>query len=774
MDINLGRKDKIIRDADIKKKFEEFSNGFFDDISMELYETDGKYFLNLAPYTDKILNSNMCITASSKSELESIIENLSCNIGIMLAEKSGKIQKTETNKQTVQIDGKEVSLLDFEQVHIKGENGNTELYKVDELTQKIKSISSKVFGSEKNLDMSSYVKNTMFTRMNGKHTLEKEDFELLKYYKEEGYEFLNSFLGNGELKTRGNIEKEHVGKEFIDNLYKIDEIFEKFPTLDESIIVYRGATTKNSSNNIEYNSFVSTSLDRSVAENNFSKGRLYQINLPKGTHYIPMDAINGFEGMYGESEAEILLRPSSFNVMNKEMEGDTEVLSVNAKEKGNFSEIIRKSLESRKEELIKKGLCDEKEFKEVLDYLNEKHKEEMIRNAKTNESKYKIYRLDIMKKITETRSKIDEIRENMPDSEIGKAEKRLKESELVQEYNSLINSAKGYDLTLKDINLLIQNLEGKIDKFERNKGLRELKQSREKLDKESEVIYSRDEVSKLESAIEVYKLQGNQEKVDEFSIKVESARRQYEYAKKELGIDKEQEKEDVGQPGYSVEENEKKVIENQQQVLIDYSGKEIGNRTIEEKFEKETGKRTITTNGELINEDGEYKFSEISEGIGTDLEKQRKEMIRDNKITGEKEQHVYQKDNNGNEMYYKLVDGKLTFKITKNNRGTTIEKFDKGQIKDVFEYDEEGKALIGMGEIEYIDENYVEYFFDSQVPYFEAENREITNNKSIVNTQKLGKETVDEMSDTILMDETERDINQQVRNLYKEKQGQEL
>ena len=125
--------------------------------------------------------------------------------------------------------------------------------------------------------------------------------------------------------------------------------------------------------------------------------------------------------MYGESEAEILLRPSSFNVMNKEMERDTEVLSVNAKEKGNFSEIIRKSLESKKEEIIKKGLCDEKEFKEVLDYLNEKHKEEMISKAKDNENKYKTYRMDIMKKITETRRKIDEIRENIPNSEIEKA-----------------------------------------------------------------------------------------------------------------------------------------------------------------------------------------------------------------------------------------------------------------------------------------------------------------------------------------------------------------
>lgn len=208
--------------------------------------------------------------------------------------------------------------------------------------------------------------------------------------------------------------------------------------------------------------------------------------------------------------------------------------------------------------------------------------------------------------------------------------------------------------------------------------------------------------------------------------------------------------------------------------MTDYSGKEIGNRTVEEQFEKETGKRTITTNGELINEDGEYKFSETSEGIGTDLEKQRKEMIRDNKITGEKEQYVYQKDKNGNEMYYRIADGKLTLKITKNSKGTTIENFDKGQITDVYEYDEEGEALIGIEGIENIDENYVENFFDSQVPYFEAENREILNNKPIVNTQKLGKETINEMSDTILMDETERDINQQVRNLYKTKESQEL
>lgn len=47
----------------------------------------------------------------------------------------------------------------------------------------------------------------------------------------------------------------------------------------------------------------------------------------------------------------------------------------------------------------------------------------MISKAKDNENKYKTYRMDIMKKITETRRKIDEIRENNSDSEIEKQKK---------------------------------------------------------------------------------------------------------------------------------------------------------------------------------------------------------------------------------------------------------------------------------------------------------------------------------------------------------------
>ena len=102
MSLVLERKNRIIRNNEIKQKFEEFSNGLFEDVSMQLYEKDGKYFLVLEPYTDKILSSNICISANNSSELESMIEDLSCNIGVMLAENTGKLQKVETEEQIVQ------------------------------------------------------------------------------------------------------------------------------------------------------------------------------------------------------------------------------------------------------------------------------------------------------------------------------------------------------------------------------------------------------------------------------------------------------------------------------------------------------------------------------------------------------------------------------------------------------------------------------------------------------------------------------------------------
>lgn len=223
--------------------------------------------------------------------------------------------------------------------------------------------------------------------------------------------------------------------------------------------------------------------------------------------------------------------------------------------------------------------------------------------------------------------------------------------------------------------------------------------------------------------------------------------------------------------GYSRTESNNKVTEIQEQVLTNYEGKEIGGRTITFIDDIELGSRTITTNGEIENDDVICKMSEVSEGIGDELKKQRKEMKTINKVTGEQEQYVYQKDDTGREIYYRLADGNLTFRIIKSDRGTEIFQYDKGNLIDSFEYDNNGQAIIPMGEIETLEENFVENFFDSQVPYFEAENREIAKDQ-LVNTQKLGKETVDEMSDTILIDETEGTMQQQMNELSKNKDSQ--
>ena len=123
-------------------------------------------------------------------------------------------------------------------------------------------------------------------------------------------------------------------------------------------------------------------------------------------------------------------------------------------------------------------------------------------------------------------------------------------------------------------------------------------------------------------------------------------------------------------------------------------------------------------------------IKESTIGEGDEITSQRKDMTKVNKLTGQKEQFVYSKDEKGNETYYKMSNGKTMFKIRKTERGTTIDNYDdKGQLLDSFEYDKDGQALIPMGDMEQLDENYVEKYFDSQLPYFEAENRELSKNK---------------------------------------------
>lgn len=213
-----------------------------------------------------------------------------------------------------------------------------------------------------------------------------------------------------------------------------------------------------------------------------------------------------------------------------------------------------------------------------------------------------------------------------------------------------------------------------------------------------------------------------------------------------------------GQPGYCREENGTLYVEKQQQVLNDYSGQKIGHRTITRTTDIEKGTEVIDTIGEIENNEGNYKISDKQQVYGGELQVQKKEVTRFNKFTGQNEQYVYQKDKNGNEMYYRRAEGNLTFRITKNARGTTMEQYDNGQLIDTFEYNSNGEALIGLEGLDNIDENYIENYFETNIPYFVAENSDLQMQKSTVETKKLGKETLDLQNGDKKMDDVESNL----------------
>lgn len=231
---------------------------------------------------------------------------------------------------------------------------------------------------------------------------------------------------------------------------------------------------------------------------------------------------------------------------------------------------------------------------------------------------------------------------------------------------------------------------------------------------------------------------------------------------------------DMVQPGYSREENGTSYTEKQQQVLKDASGKEIGNRTITWNTDTQKGTESIETVGTLENNDGNYSMKEVSETLGGELQLHRRELTNHNKNTGEKEQYVYQKDSKGNETYFRTVNGKLTCKIVKTNKGFTIDTFDKGQPLDTFEYDNDGNAIFGMPGIDTISSDYVKHFFDSHVPYFEAENKTLNMQQTqTVDTEKLGRETFEEQKDSFSKEDTENDMEEQIRNDTRGQQPQQ-
>lgn len=139
-----------------------------------------------------------------------------------------------------------------------------------------------------------------------------------------------------------------------------------------------------------------------------------------------------------------------------------------------------------------------------------------------------------------------------------------------------------------------------------------------------------------------------------------------------------------------------------------------------------------------------------------------------NEISGSKEKSEYVRDEFGNETYTYMENGQIGQRITKTDRGTTIDIFKNGQPYATYEYDENGKAIIPMGKMEQLPENYVEYSFKAPIPeYSEISYQEYS--KTPVDTQKLGKETLDMQKDTTKIDEVEQQMNAQMREQTQQK-----
>ncbi len=446
--------------------------------------------------------------------------------------------------------------------------------------------------------------------------------------------------------------------------------------------------------------------------------------------------------------------------------------------------------------------------------------ESVLKNKQTyNEYIKKVNqdRKQLMQQVTELRRN----KENMSDERYI-ARNELEEAKLVQEINSLTNSFKDYKLTLEQLELQQDVLEGRIDKETYTKGVVANRKQKADLANQQELEYCENQFEKCKKALKLYTLENDIKNVSKWEQELNKAVKELKYAQEIVMQQEEAEEEkNTGEqkqeqttepyinesgeiirpgndekinktqyaeknvknteevieedtPGFKFWQEGKIFTEKQEQVLTDYSGKELGSRVITDTENLENGARTVETIGSLEREDGKYSIKEVSRGIGTELEHQRKDMTVDNKITGQKEQYAYQRDNKGNELYYHTANGRTTFRIIKNERGTTIENYDSnGNLSDVFEYDADGKALTAMGDIQEIDENYVQNFFDSQVPYFEAENRNLgTNDKqesvleSAVDATKENTRTgkVNEQAQTMKARQQERTQQQTMEN----------
>lgn len=365
----ITQRDSIFIDERIKSKFASFRDGI-SEINSFLFHKDNVFYLLLCPYGELFLKKEICLKASSPQELFDVIDNITSNLGMILIDEQSKNIIDVECWNLIMIDGIERRLVSLQNLRLVNEDESRPLYSNQELTFKLKERFGTIFGSKRNDLISAYIYNSIFTRINGKYILEEYDYSIIKKYKKQWYQFVNSFLSYSNMKSDDLFSFDLIDRGFINDLYCLYDMFEKFPALEEDIVVFRGVPEQNPIE-LRYDSFISTSLDVNVASS-FASDLLYEIVLPKGTRFIPVDSIGDLSSMYGEPEAEILLRPGNLQMIESGTRGRKKLLKVLYQERDDFSDVIISVLELRKNDIIEHGLCSFEGYVRTLDYAKEK------------------------------------------------------------------------------------------------------------------------------------------------------------------------------------------------------------------------------------------------------------------------------------------------------------------------------------------------------------------------------------------------------------------
>lgn len=131
----------------------------------------------------------------------------------------------------------------------------------------------------------------------------------------------------------------------------------------------------------------------------------------------------------------------------------------------------------------------------------------------------------------------------------------------------------------------------------------------------------------------------------------------------------------------------------------------------------EKGEKRIVEVREIENQDGNYRINSSIQGIGGLIENEEIVMRVENKQTGAREDIRYTKNSIGNETYIYMENGVLQQRVTKKARGTTIDVFDEhGQPTDTYEYDENGNALVALGNLQQLPDDYVKSCLTGVIP----------------------------------------------------------